>query len=380
VLNYLDRQVLSLTADRLIEEYGLSREQFGSVLAWFRYSYALVQAGGGWLVDVAGARLLYPSAVGLWSVAGTATAFAGSIGALSACRFALGVGEAFNWPCALKVTRKLVPPENRPLANGIFNSGTALGAILAPVVVTVLTLRFGWRASFLVTGALGGIWVLAWLIGTRGKAAQLRGGDMTVAQVPASMLHVMKDRRFWLLGVSAVLVNSVSYFLADWIPLYLKTERGFGFAAGNLLSMLVYAGMDAGSLGAGLAVRILVRRAVSLDAARKYTLLASCACMSFAAAAGVLPHAGALACLVLTGVGVAGFLVIYLTLVQELAPGHVGVSAGLLGGFGNLAYGLMAPYIGRYSDMQQTGVTFLLIATLPWIAFGAIAACRWDEK
>lgn len=380
VLNYLDRQVLSLTADKIIQEFNLTREQFGELLAWFRYSYAAFQIGGGWLVDRMGPRLLFPSAVGLWSAAGALTAFAGSMGTLAACRFMLGVGEAFNWPCALKTTQRLLPPEDRPLANGIFNSGTALGALLAPVVVTLLTFAFGWRASFLLTGLLGGLWVVAWLYYTKPRTAELAGEQTSIRAAPGIMLRIAMMPRFWLLAVSAVVVNGVSYFLADWIPLYLKVERGFTFAAGNFLSMLVYAGLDAGNITSGLLVRRMAKRGVSVAKARKYTLFISCICMSCALAAGTASNIVTLAAIVITAIGVAGFLVIYLTLVQDLAPAHVGVSAGMLGGLGNLAYGLIAPSIGRFSDMQQTTTTFLLIATLPWLAFACLAAGRWDNK
>lgn len=380
ILNYLDRQVLSLTADRIIAEYGLTREQFGELLAWFRYSYAAVQIGGGWLVDWLGPRLLYPAAVGLWSAAGVLTAFTGTVGGLSACRFLLGVGEAFNWPCALKVTRRLLPPEDRPLANGIFNSGTAVGAMLAPVVVTVLTLRFGWRSSFLFTGLLGVIWIAVWQFYTRSRRADLDGDRTPSSKMGKVLLRVVRDKRFWLLTVSAVVVNSVSYFLADWIPLYLKAERGYSFTAGNLLSMLVFVGFDAGNLAAGTLVRAMTHRGIGIAKARRRALLASCVCMSCALGVGAAAQFITLASIILTAVGVAGFLVIYLTLVQELVPEHVGLCAGLLGGIGNLAYGLIAPAIGRFSDMQQTTTAFVLIATLPWLAFAAIAAGRWDEQ
>ena len=349
VLNYLDRQVLALTADRIIAEYGLTREQFGELLAWFRYSYAGVQIGGGWLVDSFGPRLLYPAAVGLWSTAGVLTAFTGNVAGLAACRFLLGVGEAFNWPCALKVTQRLLPPEDRPLANGLFNSGTALGAMLAPIVVTILTLRFGWRSSFLATGLLGIVWIFVWQIYTRTRASELGGDRSPAVKTQAILLRLVRDRRFWLLTVSAIIVNSVSYFLADWIPLYLKTERGYSFAVGNLLSMLVFVGLDAGNLAAGAMVRTMARRGISIVIARRRTLLASCICMSFALCVGAASQFITLASIILTAVGVAGFLVIYLTLVQELVPEHVGLCAGLLGGLGNLAYGLVAPAIGRFS-------------------------------
>lgn len=383
VLNYLDRQVLSLTAERVIGEFQIDREGFGKILAAFRYSYAFVQIAGGWLVDAFGPRLIFPLAVGLWSTAGCLTAFAPTLGALYACRFLLGVGEAFNWPCALKVTERLLEPKDRPLANGIFNSGTAAGAMLAPVIVTVLALHYGWRSAFIVTGALGFVWVAVWFFYTRTRRGELGGKRLSAAGALRVMGAILRKPAFWMLAVSAIIVNSVSYVLADWIPLYLKTERGFSFGTGNVLSMLVYAGLDAGNLTVGLFIRRLVARGWKVPAARNAALLASCILMSSAAAAGITPSRyAALTLLVLTAIGVAGFLVIYLTLVQDLDPLHVGAAAGMLGGLGNFSYGLVSPYIGRLADSHQTGLTFALVGLLPWVAFLAIVlgTRRWERS
>ena len=131
VLNYVDRQVLALTAEKVIAEFSLTKEAFGEVISAFRYSYGAVQIAGGWLVDKYGPRVVYPLAVGLWSLAGILTASANSVRMLSGFRFLLGIGEAFNWPSALKVTHRLLPARDRPLANGIFNIGAAAGAMLA---------------------------------------------------------------------------------------------------------------------------------------------------------------------------------------------------------------------------------------------------------
>jgi ACS family hexuronate transporter-like MFS transporter len=177
-----------------------------------------------------------------------------------------------------------------------------------------------------------------------------------------------------MLAFSAVIVNSVSYFLADWIPLYLKTERGFSFGVGNALSILVYAGMDAGNLLVGFYVKRLAAAGWTVAMARRSALLLSCVFMSSAVLVGFTSaHYLALALLVLTAAGVAGFLVIYLTLVQDLDPAHVGAAAGLLGGLGNLAYGAISPYIGRLADLRETALTLTLIGVLPWIAYAAIA-------
>jgi len=373
VLNYLDRQVLSLTADRIIAEFHIDKAGFGRLLAAFRFSYAGLQLFGGWIVDALGARSLFPAAVGVWSCAGMLTGIAGNLQSMWVCRFLLGAGEAFNWPCALKVTETLIEPKDRPLANGIFNSGTALGAIIAPVIVTVVTLRFGWRSAFLFTGMLGGLWIVLWILVTR-RAGSLGGRWIEPRSAPRILISIARKRDFWLLATSAVVVNSVSYFLADWIPLYLKTERGFGFESGNALSMLVYGGLDAGNLLVGVLIRSAAAHGASVGSARYIALLGACILMTSAIGVGVASSSYvALFLLVLTAIGVAAFLVIYLTLVQEISPMHVGAAAGMLGGVGNMAYALFSPLIGLLGDLHQSAITFLLIGSLPWLAFLTIS-------
>lgn len=374
VLNYLDRQVLALTAEHIMADFGLSHEGFGEVIAAFRYAYAIFQLAGGWMVDLWGPRYVYPGAVGLWSLAGILTGFAMTVRMLSGFRFMLGIGEAYNWPAALKVTRRLLPPKDRALANGIFNSGAAAGAMIAPVIVTLVTLYFGWRAAFVITGLLGGLWVVAWVWFARPFRDKLGGADsFNYKEILGAFRRILSLRAFWLLAVSAIVVNSVNYFLADWIPLYLKTERGFSFAVGNALSILVYASLEAGNILIGFFIKKMVEAGYTVAAARKLALFVACLLMSSAAVAGFTTfNYLAVFCLMLTALGVAGFLVIYLTLVQDLDPQNVGTSAGLLGGLGNLAYGFLSPYIGRLSDLDQTSLTFLLVGALPWLAFAAI--------
>ncbi|MCU1258993.1 MAG: sugar phosphate permease [Bryobacterales bacterium] len=374
ILNYLDRQVLSLTAERVIAEFHLDHRGFGEIVSWFRYSYAAVQLLGGWLVDALGPRLVFPLAVAFWSAAGMGTAWVHTLGGLRACRFALGIGEAFNWPCSLKTTEQLLEPRDRPLANGIFNSGTAAGAIIAPVIVTVLVRQSGWRSPFLFTGALGAVWVLLWAISMSGEGARMGANRAAMRHAPRAMAAIARRKEFWLLTASAVVINGASYFLADWIPLYLKMDRGFGFAEGNVLSILVYAGLDSGNIAAGYLVRRAVIRGARIECARLQAVGISCVLMSLAPLAGFTAWRYlALACIALTAVGVAGFLVIYLTTLQDLDPEHVGTVAGMLGGLGNLVYGMLTPSIGRLSDLHQTAIVFLLIGGLPWLAYLCIA-------
>jgi ACS family hexuronate transporter-like MFS transporter len=370
---YIDRQVMALTAEKIIAEFGLNERQWGEVLATFRYSYGVVQIVGGFLVDAYGPAIVFPSATGLWALGGLLTGLATSVVMLAGCRFMLGIGEAFNWPSALKVTNALVSPEERPLANGIFNSGAAVGALVAPILVTLITVYFSWRAAFVVTGALGGLWVIVWIFYTRGSSAKLKGSPIALHDVWPAVLHILRLRGFWMLALTGMTINTVNYYLADWVPLYLKTSRGFSFAAGNILSIIVYAGISCGNILAGLFVRSLVTRGLSVSAAKRWAALASCVLMGTAAGAGLTPSRYvAVLLLGLTGMGTGGFLVIYLTLAQDLAPQHIGISIGLLGGMGNLVYGFLSPYVGMLADLHRSALTLTLMGTLPWLAFFAV--------
>ena len=372
---------MALTAEKIIAEFGLNQREWGKVLATFRYSYGIVQLVGGFLVDAYGPAIVFPAASGLWALGGLLTGLATGVAMLAGCRFLLGIGEAFNWPSALKVTNALLSPEERPLANGIFNSGAAVGALVAPILVTLITVYLSWRAAFVATGALGGLWVIVWLLYTRGAAAQLKGNSVALHDVLPAVLHILRLPAFWMLAVSAIIVNSVNYYLADWIPLYLKTTRGFSFAAGNILSIIVYAGISSGNILVGLFVHHVVAKGLSVSAAKRWALLISCVLMASAAGAGFTPSRFlAVFLLALTGMGTGGFLVIYLTLAQDLAPRHVGISVGLLGGLGNLVYGFLSPYVGLLADLHRSALTLALIGTLPWLALFAIFWALPEER
>jgi ACS family hexuronate transporter-like MFS transporter len=185
VLNYLDRQAMSLVGKQIKAEFGIGNEEFGWVMSSFFLSYALWQVLAGYLVDRWNTRFAYAAAVTWWSLAGMATAFVPTLSAIKGCRALLGVGEAFNWPCALKVTATILPPSARSLGNGIFNSGAAVGAVVAPLVITRLTAAYGWRTAFLAVSSLGFLWVIAWLLVLGGKRALLFAGHVASKALPA---------------------------------------------------------------------------------------------------------------------------------------------------------------------------------------------------
>ncbi|WP_422927097.1 MFS transporter [Singulisphaera sp. PoT] len=176
VLNYMDRQAMALVGVKVKAEFHLLNEGYGWVLASFALTYALFQVPAGYIVDRVNVRTAYALAVTWWSLAGIASAFAPSLAGLMIFRALLGVGESFNWPCALRTTALILPPSDRSLGNGIFNSGAAVGAVLTPVIVTLLTAQFGWRAAFVCVGTLGFVWVGVWLFILGGERQSLLAG------------------------------------------------------------------------------------------------------------------------------------------------------------------------------------------------------------
>jgi MFS family permease len=166
-LNYMDRQAIALVSPQVRREFGIDFEGFGWLLTAFGLSYAVFQVPAGLMVDRLNVRLVYPAAVAFWSLMAIGGGLAPTLGVLVAMRALLGIGEAFNWPSALRVTSRILPPKDRSLGNGIFNSGAAIGAVLTPLTVPVLAKVFGWRVAFLVLGGLGFVWAGTWLALTR---------------------------------------------------------------------------------------------------------------------------------------------------------------------------------------------------------------------
>jgi ACS family hexuronate transporter-like MFS transporter len=217
VLNYMDRQAIALVGPQVKGQFGLDNVGFGWVLAAFQLTYAFFQWPAGYLVDRWDVRRTYAGAVLWWSLAGVVTAFAPTLGILMLFRGLLGMGESFNWPCALKVTANVLPPADRSLGNGIFNSGAAIGAVLTPLIVAPLADRLGWRSPFVILGAGGLVWVAAWLVLTRGVIlSQVRKVDRNAE---SAGLSSQASRGFLVVAALAIAIALGGSFLglpSDW--------------------------------------------------------------------------------------------------------------------------------------------------------------------
>jgi ACS family hexuronate transporter-like MFS transporter len=358
----------------------------------------------GFAADRLPLRLTYALAVLAWSAAGAAAAFVHRFPRLVQTRQALGMGEAFNWPCATRIVANLLPPEDRALASGIFNSGSAAGSLVAPLVILPLAGCFGWRAAFVVIGCLGLLWVFLWLWMTRradvggwsachclpvarkrsplattlAAGKQCHTGNAThraarwVRDVP---LHPA----FWMLLVIGVSVNPCWYFLNDWIPKYMHDQRGLSQLTAGMISVPVFLAADLGNLAGGGLVKYLTLRGWSLRAARRLTAVLSALVIIPVAGIGqAASAAGAVALLAAAAFGITAILANYTACQQDLSFADVGAVAGILGMACNLFAATVNPWIGRYVD--RTGsyqLIFMLIGVLPLVALAAMVAFDW---
>jgi ACS family hexuronate transporter-like MFS transporter len=446
-LTYMDRQAVALLREPIKGEFGLTGDaDFGWVLSAFYVTYALFQVPAGYLVDRRDLRWSYALAVTWWSLAAAATAIVPGLGLLIACRALLGVGESFNWPVALRVTARVLPPADRSLGNGIFNSGAAIGAVITPAVVTYLYLRHGWRSSFAVLGSAGFVWVVAWLFLVRGElrralarparkelpadpleagptpaglpravsaafagtlivaaaiaavgfrygqeavqlgiAVAILGPLVVAVATPLPLLkgapwaaglgEIVRNRRFWILVVVSATINICWHFLVNWIPTYLKQERGMDFAAGNYLSTIPFLAADAGNLFGGWSSRRLA--AGGRAAARSRLLVMIGATPLIMAGLGVGLATDVTTAVVLLSIiaaGTAAFMANYFSFAQEVTSRHTGLVVGYLGAIGNLCAGRFQPFAGAVKDYTGSySLVFAIIGLAPLIGLAALA-------
>jgi ACS family hexuronate transporter-like MFS transporter len=270
--------------------------------------------------------VLYPAAVAVWSLFGGAAGFVGSAGTLAGTRVGLAVGELFNWPCALRTTATVLTPAERGLGNGVFQCGTAVGVLLAPLLIVPVMTAFGWRAAFVAVGGLGLAWVAAWLVITRSRPG--RPVDTPPARGPAAgpgtlarLVGLAADPRFWLLVIAAAAINPCLYFVAEWLSKYLHSQRGLTPASAGYATVPVYVGLDLGNVVGGGLVLVLAKRGWQVRRVRGWVVGAAGALTLCAVPANAAPSPTAtVALLAVAAFGVAAVQATWLTCIQEVRP------------------------------------------------------------
>lgn len=289
---YIDRQVLSISAPLLRTRFSMSNLGYSEVVFAFLLAYAIFSPLVGRLIDRIGTQLGLALAVIFWSIASMLHAMAIGPLSLGLFRFLLGVGEAGNFPACVKIVAEQVPSELRALATGVFNVGAGLGAVVAPPLVVWLILRWGWQASFLATGSIGLVWVLAWLLLHRSPWRPLSPGTLRRGSIESTAdtagipwTTLLGCRQVWVLMLTRFVSDPAWYFYLFWLPEYLHSVRGFSLEQIGSLAWIPFLSADAGSITGGWIGSLFMRKGWSLNKARKVAMGSFAACMPITVAA-----------------------------------------------------------------------------------------------
>ena len=283
-LNYVDRQVLGVLGPTLQRELHWTESQYGDVVSWFSLPYAVAFAFIGRWLDRVGVRRGLASAVIGWSLAAIAHAFARTTAGFSAARAALGLTEAANFPGSIKTVAEWFPRRERAIATGVFNAGTNMGAIVAPITVPWIALTWGWRWAFIGTGSLGFLWAIVWLAVYRAPEEHPRVSSAELATITADRtaadttavpwLTLIRHRQTWAFIVGKLMADPVWWFYLYWFPKFLDSRYGVKLSQVMWPLIAVYLVADIGSIGGGWLSGTLIRRGFTVNRARKTAMLA----------------------------------------------------------------------------------------------------------
>lgn len=283
-VNYIDRQILSLLKPILDVELGWSNEQFGYVNAAFQAAYAVGLLLFGAFIDKVGTKIGYAVSIAAWSIAAIGHAFVGSIGGFIGARVALGLGEGGNFPSAIKAVALWFPKKERAFATAIFNSGTNVGAIVAPAVVPWMALTFGWRSTFVAAGIAGFVWLFFWIPWyetpekskhvTSTELEFIRSDSSEQASESANMRwrDILRYREAWAFIGAKFLTDPVWWFFLIWLPDYFKKTRGLSIKDSWVHLVTIYAIVTILSVSGGWLVGYLTKRGMTVSRARKISM------------------------------------------------------------------------------------------------------------
>jgi MFS transporter, ACS family, aldohexuronate transporter len=385
MINYLDRQTLSVAAPTLREQFHMSYEVYSRVVTAFLFAYTIMNGASGPLIDRLGTRLGYGLCVAWWSVAAALHALATGPVSLGLYRFLLGMGEAGNWPGAVKVVAEWFPERERALACGIFNSGSAVGAIAAPPLVAYLILHFGWQVAFAFVGLAGLLWLVAWFGMYHTPAApvaQSPAAPAMVAEEPTLPVSRLVRMRFvQAFTLSKIFMDPVWYFYIFWFPEYLKSTRHFDLASIGKYSWIPFAVAGFGNILGGSLSGALLRRGFSLTTARKTSVSFFAVLMTSAIPAVLAENTWvAIGCVSVAMLGYTGCLANMLSFPADVFPKSTVASvyglASMGSGFGGMLFTLITGWVVDHYSFTPVFIGFgilpLICATILWVWLGPL--------
>ena len=371
VINYLDRQTLSVMAPVLLDRFKISATTYSHIIFAFMLAYTVMNGVSGPLLDRLGTKLGYALTIAWWSAAEILHAFSGGAISLGVFRFLLGVGEAGNYPAGVKVIGEWFPPQERSLASGIFNSGAAVGAMLAPPLLAWTVLEMGWQASFVIVGALGFVWLAAWWMFYRTPPVNPAEPEIP----PPAVWALAKTRFVWQFTLSKVFADPVWYFYTFWFPQYLKVGHRFTMKEIGQTAWIPFFNGGIGNLAGGFLCSGLLRFGLAPQMARRVGVLFFSALM-VAAVPAAMVHSSALAIALISTAtfGYCGALANVLAIPRDLFPKNAVASiwglASMGSGFGGMFFSLVTGWLVDHYSFKPAfvlfGLTPIVAACLIW--------------
>jgi len=377
VINYLDRQTLSVAAPVLREQFHMSNQDYSHVVFAFMLAYTISNGFSGAVIDRLGTRLGYALCIFVWSAAAMLHAMANGPLFLAVSRFLLGIGEAGNWPAGVKVVAEWFPERERALASGIFNSGSSVGAILAPPVVAWIILHSGWRASFLLVGLTGIAWLVIWW-----PVYHVPEPAKEAARLPAvSGFRLFRTKFVWTFMLSKIFLDPVWYFYIFWFPEYLKNARHFSMESIGKFGWIPFMVAGLGNLLGGLLCGWLLKIGWTVTRARKTTVTFFAAWMLTAIPAVLVDNVWvAIGLISIAMAGYTGALAVTLSFPSDVFPknlvGSVWGLASMGAGFGGMIFTLITGWVvDHYSYVPVFigfGILPLISAIIIWTLVGPL--------
>ncbi len=394
-INYIDRQILSLVKGMLDEELGWTATQFGMVNSAFQGAYGLSLLGFGWFVDRYGAKLGYAVSITAWSVMAAAHAAVGSVGGFLAARIGLGLGEGGNFPAAIKTVVAWFPQRERAFATSIFNSGSNVGAVLAPAIVPFIALAWGWQSAFVLAGLAGFVWLVFWWMLYQSPEQSPRLGAAELAHIQSDRQEgmtrdeavaaprwgaLLRYRQTWSFLAAKFLTDPVWWFFLIWLPAFFTQAYGLDIKQSWDKLVAIYLIITVLSIGGGWITGHLASRGWSVTRARKTGMFAFALCVlpvMFATRVDVWP---AVLLIALAGAAHQAWSANLFTTVSDMFPqGSVGSIIGM-GGLAGAVGGMIFPlYCGYLLDQYRAAgneaaayTVLLVICAVAYLATFAI--------
>ena len=372
-LSYLDRQSFPVAVTEIQKQISLSNRQYSVLQMLFLLAYSAMYAGGGKLADWLGTRLGYAVLILWWSVATILHGLVSTVSGLGVARFLLGFGEGGGFPCSAKAVSEWFPPEDRAFAFGIFNTGSSVGAVVAPPLIAFIILTLDWRWVFFLTGAAGLLWALVWWLFYNLPQKQTLITPAELAHIEKSVVPVLQSSRIswlslfryqqvWALVGAKFLTDAAWFFFIFWLPKYLGDVRHLNIKQIGYFAWIPYAAAGCGSFLGGWLSSSLVRRRVSINASRKICLGLSAALMPMSLLITKSPLGWTLVFFSIVFLGHQFWSTILQTMAADIFPSAVvGSVAGLMGAvgsFGAMLFDLLVGSILTYTHSYSS--VFLL--------------------